>query len=115
MLGDGDFMMAPGAIWSAAHMQAPLLVVILNNHSWGNDELHQREVAHQRDRDPSRAHIGQRTEKPHADIASIARGFGAWAPPRVEDPAKLADVLSEAVARVKQGEIAVVEVITALE
>ena len=115
MLGDGDFMMAPGAIWSAAHMQAPLLVVILNNHSWGNDELHQREVAHQRDRDPSRAHIGQRTEEPHADIASIARGFGAWAPPRVEDPAKLADVLSEAVARVKQGEIAVVEVITALE
>lgn len=115
MLGDGDFMMAPGAIWSAAHMGAPLLMVILNNHSWGNDELHQREVAHQRGRDVSRAHIGQRTEEPHADIASIARGFGAWAPERVEHPAKLAPVLQDAVGRVKQGQVAVVEVITALE
>lgn len=115
MLGDGDFMMAPGAIWSAAHMGAPLLIVILNNHSWGNDELHQREVAHQRDRDISRAHIGQRTEEPYADIASIARGFGAWSPDLVDDPAKLPSVLQEAIGRVKNGEIAVVEVITALE
>jgi acetolactate synthase-1/2/3 large subunit len=115
MIGDGDFLMAPGGVWSAAHMDVPLLMVVLNNHSWGNDELHQREVAHQRGRDVSRAHIGQRTEGPHADIAAIARGHGAWAPERVEDPARLAPVLREAVERVKRGEVAVVEVITALE
>ncbi len=115
ILGDGDFMMAPGALWTAAHLKAPLLMVLMNNRSWGNDELHQREVAHQRGRDPGRAHIGQRTHAPDVDLATVARGFGAWASEPVEDPEALAPILREAVARVKQGEVAVVEVITALE
>lgn len=115
ILGDGDFMMAPGAIWTAAHLQVPLLMVIMNNRSWGNDELHQREVAHLRGRDVGRAHIGQRTHQPDADLAAVARGFGAWAIGPVSDPDALSDALREAVAQVRQGQVAVVEVIAALE
>ncbi|MBM9593172.1 thiamine pyrophosphate-binding protein [Roseitranquillus sediminis] len=115
ILGDGDFMMAPGAIWTAAHLGVPLLMVLMNNRSWGNDELHQREIAHQRGRDASRAHIGQRTHEPDADLATVARGFGAWAAGPVADPEALAPVLREAVERVKEGEVAVVEVVAQLE
>lgn len=115
IIGDGDFMMSPGALWTAAHHGAPLLMVIMNNRSWGNDELHQREVAHQRGRDVGRAHIGQRTHEPDADLVSVARGFGAWATGPLDDAETLAPALREAVERVKNGEVAVVEVITALD
>ena len=115
IIGDGDFMMSPGALWTAAHHGAPLLMVIMNNRSWGNDELHQREVAHQRGRDVGRAHIGQRTHEPDADLVSVARGFGAWATGPLDDAETLAAALREAVEQVKNGEVAVVEVITALD
>ena len=115
ILGDGDFMMGPGAIWTAAQHQAPLLMVIMNNRSWGNDELHQREIAHQRGRDISRAHVGQRTAEPDADLAAVARGFGAWAAGPIVDPDALAPALQEALTQVKEGRVAVVEVIAALE
>ncbi|WP_161140584.1 thiamine pyrophosphate-binding protein [Propylenella binzhouense] len=114
MIGDGDFMMAPGAIWSAAHHRVPLLMVILNNRSWGNDELHQREVAEHRGRAVANAHIGQRTYDPDADLAGVARSFGAWAKGPIFDPAEIAGALREAITEVKAGRVAVVEVVTAL-
>ncbi len=114
MIGDGDFMMAPGAIWSAAHHRVPLLMVVLNNRSWGNDELHQREIAEQRRRPVANAHVGQRTYDPDADLAGVARSFGAWATGPIDDPERIAGALQEAVAAVKAGRTAVVEIVTAL-
>lgn len=115
IIGDGDFMMAPGAIWSAAHHETPLLLILMNNRSWGNDELHQREVAHQRERDVARAHIGQRTHEPDVDLAAIARGFGAWAHDPIDDPEKIAPALHKAIEQVKKGKVAIVEIITSLD
>ena len=40
MLGDGDFCMGATAIWSAVKHRIPLLVLINNNRSYFNDELH---------------------------------------------------------------------------
>ena len=115
MIGDGDFLMAPGALWSAARHKAPLLMVILNNRTWGNDELHQREVAEQRQRPIENAHVGQRMEDPAIDLAGMARSIGVWSHGPVTDPARLGAVLAEAVAVVADGGIAVVEVITSLD
>lgn len=115
MIGDGDFMMVPGAIWSACHHRAPLLMVLLNNTSWGNDELHQREIAVHRGRSPQTAHIGQTTRDPQVDLLAVAAGFGAVTFGPVRDPGALAGVLAEAIAQVEAGHVAVVEVITALE
>ena len=39
--GDGDFMMGVSALWTAAHYRIPLLLVVANNRSFFNDELHQ--------------------------------------------------------------------------
>jgi len=115
MIGDGDFMMAPGALWSGVHHGAPLLLVLLNNRSWANDELHQREIAQHRGRSPQTAYIGQTTRDPDVDLATVARGFGAVAFGPVDDPAALPAVLAEAAEVVRGGGLAVVEVITALE
>jgi acetolactate synthase-1/2/3 large subunit len=115
IIGDGDFMMSPGAIWTGAHLEAPLVLVIMNNRSWGNDELHQREVALHRGRAVERAHIGQRTDEPAPDLASIARGFGAWAEGPIDDPDKIADAMRTAIFEAKKGKVAVVEVITSLD
>jgi len=115
LIGDGDFLMAPGAIWSAAAHRAPMLLVIANNSTWGNDELHQREVAEQRGRPLENAHVGQRMADPSIDIAGVARSMGAFAPGPVTDPAKLSLAFAEAIEAVRAGKVAVVEVITALD
>ncbi|RUT34688.1 thiamine pyrophosphate-binding protein [Arsenicitalea aurantiaca] len=115
IIGDGDFMMTPGAIWSGVHHETPLLMVIMNNRSWGNDELHQREVAHVRGRAAQNAHVGQRTHHPDVDLVGVARSFGAWTRPVVTDPAELDAALAEGVAAVKAGHLAVIEVITSLD
>lgn len=108
-------MMAPGAVWTGAHLETPLVFVIMNNRSWGNDELHQREVAAYRGRTVERAHIGQRTEDPAPDLSAVARAFGAWAEGPIDDPDKIAAGLRAAVEEAKKGRVAVVEVITSLD
>ena len=79
--GDGDFMMANTAIWTAAHYKIPLMIVVANNRSFFNDELHQERVARIRSRPPENRWIGQRISEPDIDIATLARsqgGAGLW-------------------------------------
>lgn len=114
IMGDGDFAMASGAIWSAVHNQAPMLLVINNNTTWGNDEKHQMHVARERKRPIENACIGQRMIDPCIDHASVARSHGAWAEGPVINPNDLASVLRAAVSQVEQGRVAVVEVRTQL-
>ena len=40
IIGDGDFLMRSNALWTAAKYQIPLLVVVLNNRPYYNDEDH---------------------------------------------------------------------------
>jgi acetolactate synthase-1/2/3 large subunit len=112
ILGDGDFVMYPGALWTAVHYRVPLLVVVNNNCTWGNDEQHQIEVAHHRGRPAENAWIGQRMPDPAIDFATVARGFGAWAEGPVTSPGELDAVLRRAVGEVEQGRVAVVDVRT---
>jgi acetolactate synthase-1/2/3 large subunit len=114
LMGDGDYIMSAGAIWSAVHNRAPMLLVINNNTTWGNDEKHQMHVAEDRRRPLENAWIGQRMVDPDIDHATVARGYGAWAAGPIFDPAELADVFKAAVAQVDNGRVAVVEVRTQL-
>src|SRR5919199_6459340 len=50
VLGDGDLLMGATALWTAARYRLPLLVVVANNRSYGNDEIHQERVARHRGR-----------------------------------------------------------------
>ena len=105
LMGDGDFVMSAGAIWSAVHNRAPMLIVINNNTTWGNDKKPQIEVAHERRRPVENAWIGQRMVEPDIDHAMTARSFGAWSAGPVFDPAELPGVLAQAVAKVEEGSV----------
>ncbi len=79
VLGDGDFLMSAQALWTAAHYAIPLLVVVANNRSYFNDEMHQERVARARERPVQNRWIGQRLDDPPVDIPALARALGAEA------------------------------------
>jgi thiamine pyrophosphate-dependent acetolactate synthase large subunit-like protein len=108
--GDGDFLMGATALWTAAHYRLPLLIVVANNRSFYNDEMHQERMARMRGRAISNKWIGQRIADPAVDIAGLARAQGASGFGPVEDAAELATVFRAAVAAVDRGEVAVVDV-----
>lgn len=110
IVGDGDLLFAPGALWSAAHHQIPMLVVVNNNRSYLNDEEHQERIAIGRNRPVANAAIGTRIEEPPVDFAELARSLGAWAAGPVTAPGELREALQAAVAHALDGSVAVVDV-----
>jgi thiamine pyrophosphate-dependent acetolactate synthase large subunit-like protein len=108
--GDGDFMMGVTAVWTAAHYKIPLLIVVANNRSFFNDELHQERVARMRNRPVENRWVGQRISEPDVDIAGIARAQGAVGFGPVTTAAELDEVFKKAIAAVDAGNVVVVDV-----
>jgi thiamine pyrophosphate-dependent acetolactate synthase large subunit-like protein len=108
--GDGDLLMGVTALWTAAHYRIPLLVVVANNRSFFNDELHQERVARMRNRPVENRWVGQRISEPDIDIAAMARAQGAQAFGPVMAIGDLDNVFAEAIAAVEAGALAVVDV-----
>ncbi|MDE0030733.1 MAG: thiamine pyrophosphate-binding protein [Deltaproteobacteria bacterium] len=82
VLGDGDYLMGCNALWTATHMDLPLLIVIADNRSYYNDEMHQERVAVMRERPVQNRWIGQRLDDPPVDLIAMGRaqGFDGEAP-----------------------------------
>lgn len=112
VLGDGDFLMNASALWTGVKAGVPLLVVVLNNRSFYNDEVHQETIAVQRGRPPENKHVGITMTGPDIDVSSVARGFGAWSPGLISGAAALADAIAEGLRVVAGGGTAVLEVET---
>jgi thiamine pyrophosphate-dependent acetolactate synthase large subunit-like protein len=108
--GDGDFMMANTAIWTAVHYKIPLLIVVANNRSFFNDELHQERVARIRSRPVENRWIGQRISEPDIDIATLARSQGAQGFGPVTKTSDLVSTFEKAIAAVDDGNVVVVDV-----
>jgi thiamine pyrophosphate-dependent acetolactate synthase large subunit-like protein len=110
ILGDGDFMMGVSAIWTAARYKIPLLILVSNNRSFFNDEIHQERVAIQRDRPVENKSIGLHIGEPDIDIAAIATAQGATGIGPVRRAGDLEQVLTDAIAAVKAGQTCVVDI-----
>jgi thiamine pyrophosphate-dependent acetolactate synthase large subunit-like protein len=110
VLGDGDFLMGVTALWTAVRNDIPLLIIVANNRSFFNDELHQERVALQRGRPVENRWIGQAIRGPDIDLATMARGQGCTGIGPVEDPKQLMAAIREAVAAVRAGKVCVVDV-----
>jgi len=110
VLGDGDFLMGVTALWTAVRNDIPLLVVVANNRSFFNDELHQERVARQRGRPVENRWIGQAIRSPDIDLTTMVRGQGCIGIGPVEDPKQLVAAIREAVAAVRAGKVCVVDV-----
>jgi thiamine pyrophosphate-dependent acetolactate synthase large subunit-like protein len=107
--GDGDFMMGCTAVWTAVHYRIPLLIVVANNRSFYNDEVHQERVAVARNRPIDNKWIGQRISDPDIDMATVARGQGASGFGPCRNAAELEKALKEAITVVENGGVAVVD------
>jgi thiamine pyrophosphate-dependent acetolactate synthase large subunit-like protein len=110
VLGDGDFLMGATALWTAARCRLPLLVVIANNCSFFNDELHQDAVAVRRSRPRSNRSVGTSISDPAPDLAMLARSQGVSGFGPVTHPAALAPELRRALSVADNGLPAVVDV-----
>jgi acetolactate synthase I/II/III large subunit len=109
---DGDLLYVVSGFYTAAHHRLPLLTVTFNNRTYGNDEAHQDAVAKARGRPVENKVVGIRIDDPPPDFAKIAQGFGIHA----EGPIDAADAVGPALRRalrvVKDGQPALVDVIT---
>ncbi|MDP2729431.1 MAG: thiamine pyrophosphate-binding protein [Dehalococcoidales bacterium] len=110
---DGDFLFTPAALWTAAHHQIPLLVIMNNNRTYYNSERHQGIVAETRGRPVENRGIGTRIEGPPVDYAALARSFGLHGVGPIDKPDDLRPALAEAIRVVKdKKQLALVDVVT---
>jgi len=109
VLGDGDFMMAASAFWTAAHYHIPMLTIVSNNRSFYNDEVHQQRVAVTRGRPVENKWIGQRIAEPDIDIAAIAAAQGLEAIGPAGTAGELVAAVAKGVELVRAGKSVVIE------
>jgi acetolactate synthase I/II/III large subunit len=58
ILGDGELMCNPGSLWTAAHHEIPLLMVMHNNRAYNQELMHIQRMADRHARGIRNAHIG---------------------------------------------------------
>src|SRR5438093_1623640 len=109
--GDGDLMYAPGVLWTAAHHKVPILMVMHNNRAYHQEVMHLQKMAGLHNRRMDQAAIGTTIENPNIDFAKLAQSMGVWSQGPVTDPGAIGPALSKALAVVKRGEPALVDVV----
>jgi len=112
IVGDGEFNVMPGALWTLAHHRIPLLTVVHNNRAWHQELMHLTRIADRRDRSPAGASVGTTMDDPAIDYAKIAQGYGVYAEGPISDPNRLAGAVARALKIVKAGAPALIDVVT---
>ncbi|HEX9571877.1 MAG TPA: thiamine pyrophosphate-dependent enzyme, partial [Burkholderiales bacterium] len=110
IMGDGDFLMGATALWTATHYGVPCLVLVANNRSFFNDELHQERIAKERSRPIENRWIGQRISGPDIDLAMMARAQGAEGIGPITKAAELRPAIEKGIQAVRGGTVCVVDV-----
>jgi thiamine pyrophosphate-dependent acetolactate synthase large subunit-like protein len=113
---DGDLMYAPGVLWTAARHKIPLLAVMHNNRGYHQEVMHLQRLSNYRSRVANLGNdmspIGTAIENPDIEYHKLAESMGWWAKGPIKDPAELGAAIKEAVAVVKSGQPALVNVWT---
>ena len=92
-----------------------MLVIVANNQSFFNDELHQERVARERGRPVENKTIGLRMSDPPFDLAKLAEGHGVTGFGPVTSRAELEKTLAIACEQLGAGATCVVDVRVAPE
>ncbi len=110
---DGDLLMTPSALWTAAHHEIPLLTVMYNNQSFYNPEDHAINMAKTRRRPVENAGIGTHVDNPPVNFAKMAESFGVYGEGPVLRPGDLRPALQRALKVVKEKKLpALVDVVS---
>ena len=112
---DGDMMYAPGALWTAAHHEIPLLMVMHNNRGYHQEVMHVQRLSNRRNRvanlGKNAAPIGTGIENPNIDYAALAKSMGVWSMGPITDPKEVGPALKKAVEVVKSGQPALLDTV----
>jgi len=109
---DGDLLYTPSALWTAAHHQLPLLVVMFNNRSYYNSEEHALDVARVRERPAANAGIGTRLDDPPVNFAQMAQAYGLYGEGPIITPDAIRPALERALSVVKdESRLALVDIV----
>jgi len=109
---DGDLMYGPGVLWTAAHHRIPLLSIMHNNRAYHQEVMQVQIMADRHSRGVERAKIGTAIDDPGIDYSKLAQSMGLYAEGPISDPKELAPALQRAIAVVKRGEPALLDVHT---
>jgi acetolactate synthase-1/2/3 large subunit len=110
LMTDGSFVWGSpvSALWSAKSYEAPFLSVIFNNQSYGAIRAIIERLSETKLSDETALDVGVDIFPP-PDYALIAQACGGYGK-AVEDPADVLPVLKEAIAEVRGGKPALVDV-----
>jgi acetolactate synthase-1/2/3 large subunit len=109
---DGDLLYAPGIMWTAAHHRIPILNIMHNNRAYHEELMHVQRMANRHERGVDRAKIGTVIDDPPVDFAKMGQSMGLYAEGPISNPNELGPAIRRAIAAVKRGEPAIVDVIT---
>ena len=109
---DGDLLYAPGIMWTAAHHRIPILNIMHNNRAYHEELMHVQRMANRHERGVDRAKIGTVIDDPPVDFAKMGQSMGLYAEGPISNPNDLGPAIRRAIAVVKRGEPAIVDVIT---
>ena len=107
---DGDMLFTPAALWTAVHHKIPMLIVMYNNRTYGNDLGHQESMAKTRNRPIENKTVGIDITDPNVNFVKLAESFGCYAEGPVEKIEDLAPALERARREVvENGRVALVD------
>ena len=109
---DGDSMYAPGALWTAAHHQVPMLTIMWNNRAYHQEIMHLQRMANWRQRGIENPHIGTTIRDPYINYAKLAEALGHVGIGPITDPKDLAVAIKRGLDAVKMGEPVLIDVVT---
>jgi thiamine pyrophosphate-dependent acetolactate synthase large subunit-like protein len=110
---DGDLnYVGPGSFWTAAHHRIPLLTIVHNNRAYHAETMHIQRMAARHSRGATTFRIGTVITDPNIDYAKLAQSVGMYGEGPIENPNDIGPALRRALAVVKKGEPALVDVVT---
>src|SRR5262249_1585587 len=97
---------------TAAHHRIPLLYVVHNNRAYHQEYMYLQAMAARRNRGITNTEIGITITDPNVDYATVAKGFGVHGEGRITGRKDRGPALRRAIATVKSGQPALVDVVT---
>jgi thiamine pyrophosphate-dependent acetolactate synthase large subunit-like protein len=109
---DGDSMYAPGAHWTSAYHNIPMLTIMNNNRAYHREVMHVQTVGAWRDRGLNNFMIGNEITNPNINYGQLAQALGIGGEGPITDPADLPAAITRGIAAVKAGEPYLIDVVT---
>ena len=109
---DGDLMVAPGSLWTAARYQVPILIVTQNNRAYHQEVMWFQRQALLRGRSIDKAQEGFGLGNPDINFARLAESLGVASSGPISNPNDLPAAIRRGLQVVKGGEPYLIDVVT---